>query len=261
MSTSYFSRSGDWFIPGDAAAGPWAPDMLHGRLLGGLAAREIEKEYGEPGWRAARLTVDMFRPAGFEPTEVSLCLVRRGRRIKVVDALVSVGGHEVVSARAVLLVEGPIPPGTIWQAERWASPHPETLARPEPREGDEVTDEDPVWDFRIHEGGFRTADRTRVWTRESGFLVDDEPVSPLVRAAMSGDMASPLANGGDRGVGYINGDYTLAMARYPQGEWVGLETTNHLAADGIAVGALTLYDLDGPFAISTATALSNPILD
>ena len=33
------------------------------RLLGGLAARSLEAECGVPGWRVARLTVDLFRPA------------------------------------------------------------------------------------------------------------------------------------------------------------------------------------------------------
>lgn len=258
MAISYFRRSGAGFVPTEHAAGPWAPDMLHGRLFGGLAARAVENEFVEPGWRVARLTVDMFRPAGFDQTEVSLRVVRQGRRIRVVDSLITVGGHEVASVRAIVLVTGTPPAGTIWQAEPWVSPHPDTLPRPEPRE---ATDEEPVWDFRIHEGGFRSNDRTRVWTNESGLLIDGEPITPLVRAALSGDLASPLANGSEAGIGYINGDYTLAMARYPVGEWVGLETTTHLAADGIALGAMTLYDLDGPFGTSTTTALANPILD
>ncbi|MCP5029762.1 MAG: thioesterase family protein [Actinomycetia bacterium] len=260
MATSYFRSSGAGFMPGPDAVGPWAPDMLHGRFLGGLAARSIELEFVEPGWRVARLTVDMFRPAGLQFTELTLRVVRQGRRIRVVDALLTVGDHEVASVRAIILVEGPPPPGTIWQAERWESPAPESLPRPEPRPGDDP-DTDPVWDFRIHEGGFRSNDRTRVWTNDSGHLLDDEPLSPLVRAALSADLASPLANGSEAGIGYINGDYTLAMARYPQGSWVGLETTTHLAADGIAVGAMTLYDTDGPFGTSTTTALANPILD
>ena len=86
-------------------------------------------------------------------------------------------------------------------------------------------------------------------------------MTPLVRAALSGDLASPLSNGSAAGIGYINADYTMAMARYPEGEWVGLETTTHLATDGIAVGAATMYDISGPFGTSTTTALANPVLE
>lgn len=258
MPISYFTSQGSGFAPGERAVGPWAPDMLHGRFFGALAARQLEAEFSAEGFRVARLTVDMFRPAGFDLIEVSTSLVRKGRRILVADAIVTAGGVEVASTRAVFLAEGKPPPGTIWKADEWQSPPPESLPRSQPGDGSEP---DSIWDIRIHEGGFRSDDRARVWTNESGYLLDDEPVSPLVRAALSGDLASPLSNGSEAGIGYINGDYTLALARYPVGPWVGLETTTHLAFDGIALGASTLYDLDGPFATSTTTALANPIIN
>ena len=257
MSTSYFSRRGKGFEPRPDAAGPWAPDMLHGRLLGGLAAHELEHTFTEDNWRVARLTVDMFRPAGFALVEVTTRSVRAGRRIRVADAIVTSGGIEVAACRAVILTKGTPPPGEVWQAEGWESPPPAELPLVEPPKG---ADPDPAWEIRIHEGGVSSGDRSRAWTNERGRLIDDEMVTPLVRAALSGDLASPLSNGSDAGIGYINRDYTLAMARYPVGEWVGLETTTHLAADGIAVGACTMYDVTGPFGTSTTTALANPIL-
>lgn len=255
MSISYFSRTETGFMPGEHAVGPWAPDMLHGRFFGGLAARAVEMEFLDDGWRVSRLTVDMFRPAGFELTEVATTLVRQGRRIKVVDVDVTVGGTAVASARAIVLATGTPPPGEIWQAPTWDSPHPETL--PKLNGSAEVMS---AWDLRVHEGGIQADGQARVWSNDTGALVDDEPLTPFVRAALNGDLASPLANGSAAGVGYINSDYTLAMARYPQGEWVGMETTTHLASEGIALGAVTLYDLDGPFGTSTTTALANPIL-
>ena len=255
--TRYFTSDGDGYRPTPEARGPWSADMLHGRLLGGLAARDIEAAYAEPGWRVARLTVDLFRPAAMEPATIALSSVRRGRRIHVVDSIVTVAGHDVASVRAIVLAEGEPPPGTIWQAEPWLSPAPDSL----PLMGDApAADTPPAWEFRAVSGGVESSERSRVWTRERGLLIDDEPISPLVRAAVSGDLASPLSNGSDAGIGYINGDYTMAIARYPVGEWIGVETTTHLAADGIAVGATTMYDLDGPWGTSTATALANPLL-
>lgn len=258
MSISYFTRRGDGFHPEPAAVGPWAPDMLHGRLFGGLAACVLEAEFGQTGWRVARLSVDLFRPAGFDLTEVTTRVVRQGRRLKVADAIVTVGGTEVASTRAVFLIESDPPPGEIWQAPTWDSPHPTTLPRLDPPEDAPASAD--AWDIRSHEGGVRSSERSRTWTNESGLLIDDDPITPLVRAALSADLASPLSNGSDDGIGYINGDYTLAMARYPRGEWVGLETTTHLASDGIALGASTMYDLDGPWGTSTTTALANPLL-
>ena len=257
MPAAYFHSGALGLAPTPAACGPWSPDMLHGRLLGGLAARALESQFGAVGWRAARLTVDLFRAAPMEPVIVTTALIREGRRIRVADATLRCGGHDVARTTAVFLAEGAAPIGRIWQPEPWAAPHPETIA---PREYPELEGPAPAWQFRIVEGAFGTGERARVWTRETAPLVDDEPISPFVRAAVSADIASPLANGSDKGVSYINADYTLVMGRYPVGEWVGMETSQHLADTGIALGACTLYDLDGPFGTSTATALANPPL-
>ncbi len=259
MTISYFDSSDGVVVPTKNAAGPWSPDMLHGRLLGGLAARAVEREYVDERWRVSRLTVDMFRPAGFEPITIVTRQLRRGRRIVVVDVYLTSGTIEVGAVRAVVLAEGKVPPGTSWQAERWESPAPDSLPPPERVESVDHL-EQTAWDFRVHQGGFGSGNRSRMWTNESGHLIDDEPLTPLVRAALTGDLASPLVNGGDKGVGYINADYSLALARYPTGPWVGLEATTHLASDGIAIGTATMYDLVGPFATSTTTALSNPLL-
>ena len=207
---------------------------------------------GEDGWRAARLTVDLFRPAAMTPVQVTTKVVREGRRIRVADAMLTNDGHEVARASAVMLVMGEEPPGRIWRppAGRW--PHPDEI---EPEQPD-----DEPWIFRLVDEGFGSAGRGRVWTNDTAPLVDDEPLSPFVRAAVSGDLACPLANSSDQGLHYINADYTLALSRYPAGEWIGLEVAQQLAADGISVGAATLVDLDGPFATSTGVSLANPPL-
>ncbi|MDG2261547.1 MAG: thioesterase family protein [Actinomycetota bacterium] len=255
MTKSYFTIEERGFMPGEQAAGPWSPDMLHGRFVGGLAAREIEREFVEDGWRVSRLTVDMFRPGGIELVTISPRLIRSGRRIKVVDVSITAGDHTIGGVRAVILAEGEEPEGDVWHAPMWESPDPETLGGiPEA----DAAVQSSVWEFRVHQGGIRSGDRSRVWTNDHGALVDGESMSPLVRAAVSADLASPLANGNDDGVAYINADYTLAMARYPVGAWIGHEATTHLANSGIAVGATTMYDEEGPFATSTTTALVNP---
>ena len=67
---AYYRADGDTLEPDERARGPWAPDMMHGRLLGGIAARALERAVGAPGWRAARLTVDLFRPAAMQAVHV-----------------------------------------------------------------------------------------------------------------------------------------------------------------------------------------------
>jgi len=107
-------------------------------------------------------------------------------------------------------------------------------------------------------GGFGTGDQSRVWTRETTRLVDDEDLSPFVRTALSGDIACPLANSSDDGLHYINADYTMLIGRYPVGEWVGLEVAQQIDADGISMGSATLVDSTGPFATSGGVSLARP---
>ncbi|MEZ5406642.1 MAG: thioesterase family protein [Acidimicrobiales bacterium] len=256
MIGAYFQPGPDGFGPHPEARGPWADDMLHGRLLGGLAARAFEAELIEPGWRAARLTVDLFRPAAMAPVTVRTQVVRQGRRIRVADAVMACGGHDVARATVVVLAESTEPPGRIWRPDPQPWPDPLTVAwEPDPSEPE------PAWIVTPLPGGeFESAGQSRVWTRERAGLVEGEPLTPFVRAAMSGDLACPLANGSDEGLYYINGDYTLALGRYPVGEWIGLEASQQLAADGISIASSTLVDLGGPFATSTGTSLARPAL-
>lgn len=257
MTDSYFSTTADGLLPAPHANAPWADDMLHGRLIGGLAARAIEAQIGGPGAaltrRVARLTVDLFRPAGMVPVTVTTTPVRRGRRIEVIDVSVRSDGHDVARVTALVLATSSAPPGSTWQPSPAPWPDPDALAAEDP---------DQRWQFRVVAGGFNTGERSRVWTNDTVSLVDGEPMSPLVRAAVSGDLACPLANSSDAGLHYINADYTLALGRYPVGPWVGLEVAHHIAADGIAVGGCTLVDRAGPFATSSgASVTTTPMVD
>lgn len=253
VTDSYFQSARSGVVPLPQAHAPWGEDMLHGRLLGGLAARALEVEHGAPGWRAARLTVDLFRPAAMAPVEIDVRPIRAGRRIKVSDAWMRCDGHEVGRATAVFLAESAEPPGRMWRPRNEPWPDPETIETSEPGSPDHAG-----WWFRVVSGGFGTGEQTRIWTRETTHLVDDEPVSPFVRTALSGDIACPLANSSDNGLHYINADYTMLIGRYPVDEWVGIEVAQQIAADGISMGAATFVDRTGPFATSGGVSLARP---
>ncbi len=253
MTDSYFQSVGSGVLPFPHAHAPWGEEMLHGRLLGGLAARALEAEHGAPGWRAARLTVDLFRPAAMALVEIDVRPIRAGRRLKVTDALVRCAGHDVGRATAVFLAESEEPPGRIWRPRHEPWPDPDSL------EASGVGSPDHAgWWFRVVRGGFGAGEQTRIWTKETTRLVDDEPMSPFVRTALSGDIACPLANSSDDGLHYINGDYTMLIGRYPVGEWVGLEVAQQIDADGISMGSATLVDRTGPFATSGGVSLARP---
>jgi Thioesterase-like superfamily len=226
--------------------------MLHGRLLGGLAARAVEGVGHDPELRVARLTVDMFRSPPMSALHVEARVVRDGRRVRVVDVSFRSADVEVARASALLLRTGPHPGGLTWRAPGWDAPRPETLSSP----GD--GDTDGGWDIRLlSPGGFWTAERKRLWARDRWQLVAGEELSPVVRAALAADLPNPLANSGTEGLQFINADLTLILGRLPTSEWIGLEVADHLGHDGIAVGSCTVYDTSGPIGWSSVCAITN----
>ncbi|GAA2211608.1 thioesterase family protein [Nonomuraea monospora] len=251
MTSAFFTHKRDELVPAPHARGPWSPDMLHGRLLGGLAARALEERYAEPGLRFARLTVDLFRNSPMLPVTVETTLVRDGRRIRVADAVISTEQGVIARASGVLLRESEQPGGErALVTPAWDEPPP---AAP-PTEGDGWRPPFDLWWVRpFGEPG-------RAWLREKHPLVDDEPLTPFVRTALAADFASPLANAQRDGLRFINADYTLTLARLPEGDLVGVESTGHASADGVATGQVTMHDTAGPIGFCLVTALANPVI-
>lgn len=89
-------------------------------------------------------------------------------------------------------------------------------------------------------------------------MLSGQQNSPFVRAAVVAEATSLVTHLGTRGVGYINGDLTVALTRLPVEEWIGVQEDTHWAADGVSVGTATLFDSAGPFGSGMVTAIANP---
>jgi hypothetical protein len=177
--------------------------------------------------------------------------VRDGRRVRAVDASITIGGVEVARASALLLRRADHPTGPVWGEPTWSVPAPDELA---PREGMAGGS----WDMRpITGSGFGGYEQKRLWLRDTWELVAGEPMTPFTRAAALGDFANPFANSGAEGLEFINADFTMYLRRYPTTDWLGMEVANHLGEDGIAVGQCTLYDERGAIGHSTASGVTN----
>ena len=251
---AFFTSVGDELVPATHARGWWTPGMMHGRLLGGLAARALEAEHAAEGLHFTRLTVDLFRNAPMAPVRVETHRIRDGRRIRVADATVHGANGVVARASAVLLRRSEQPPGRIPATPPWDAPAPEELFTP--RDGAWT-----AWMFdeqnNSAKGGWRDGLKRRAWLREARELVAGEPLSPFVRAALAADTASPLVHAGDEGLQFINADYTLCLSRLPLSDAIGLESGAHTSEDGVAVGHCTLHDSAGPIGYCMTTAVAN----
>ena len=230
----YFVPTDDGLAPVPEARSPWSPDMLHGRLLAGLAARAVEQH---PTWTptcaSRRLTVDMYRAPPMAPHQVTARIVRQGRRVGAVEVSITAAVVEVARATALLLRPGAAPAITAWRAPEWDVPGPDELPAPAGprRRGAAAGDE---WEIRlVNPGGFWSyGPQAGVVPRQPAACRADEPLTPVVRAALAADLPNPLANAGAEGLSFINADLTLFLARPPRSDWIGLEVADHLAATG-----------------------------
>jgi hypothetical protein len=253
---AYFEPTDAGLVPHADARAPWSPDMLHGRLLAGLAAWAIERDHGDPDFVPVRLTVDLYKSPAMALTTVDTTLVRAGGRVRAVDALITVDGHDVARASTLWLRRSEAPgdetsiPGT----PMWDAPKPDDAA------GDAGLPVDTTWDIRpIGDRGFGAPGPgpRRVWTRDRRPLVAGTAFTPFVRAALSADFASPFANSGPDGLDYINADLTLHLGRLPVGDWIGIETNDRVAADGVSVAECRYFDETGPIGFSSVCAVVN----
>lgn len=248
----FFRREGALYQPLPSGRGPWNPQSLHGRVIVGLLAYAVESEHGDDAFLPARLTVDMYKLPGFDPVELKTTIVRAGNRIKVIDAEFISGGVSMGRATCQLLRRAENSPGKVWTPPNWDAPHPDKIEPPEPRAG-----MGGMWAMRPISGGFGTATGPkRTWMKEVRELVGGKPLTPFQRAALAADFASPFANAGEQGLGYINSDVTLYLHRLPKLEWIGVEVTDHGATDGVAVGTTRFYDVEGPIGSVTCCALA-----
>lgn len=253
---AFFEPTDSGLVPHPDARAPWSPDMLHGRLLAGLAAWAIERDHGDDGFLPARLTVDLYRSPAMAPTTVATSLVRSGGRVRAADAVIQVDGVEVARASTLWLRRGEAPEGDadVDSTPDWDAPPPSDEAPRGPL-SEASFDARPAGGRGFGESGPGTR---RLWLRDRRPLVRDEALTSFVRAALCADFASPFANAGPHGLDYINADLTMHLGRLPAGDWIGIETDDRVASEGVSVAQCLFYDVEGAIGWSSACAVRNP---
>lgn len=243
-----FIRSGGGFDSLPAAEGRWAPGTLSGPAVAGLLAQVIDTEFGE-GLVAARWHCDLFRMVRSGRLEVRTRLVRSGRRIRVAEAEIVQNDNPVVRAAVTFYHRAPQPDGAVWSDPHVPAPPPVGAPRLSMASGsgDYVPSDTP--------GAWANAERKRVWT--SGWRVlDGEETTPFARAAMVSDCTNLVTGMGTGGVETINGDVSMALARAPMGDEIGLETDQFVVVDGVSIASASVFDRAGRFGVCTVTGIA-----
>ncbi len=262
MLNALFRREGDHFIPGELAASPWGPGVLHGGPPAGLLAHAIEALKPNPELFVSRITIDLFRAIPMAPVTVTTRVVRGGRRIHVVEASLLAGGVEVARASALMLLPNDVqlPPGERWRPESPVAHHdlPATglgisnARERSPRPGFHTTIE------ARRAGGAPGSGRHTSWIRIPVPLVEGEEITPLQRAAATADFGNGLSNIQTLdNSGFINADITLYLHRMPLGDWIGMDARSIHQAHGLGMIESRMYDESGPVGVAVQALLAN----
>ena len=239
--------------------GPWEPGLQHAGPVAALLARQAERAGGIPGGQTVRLTYDIFAPVPVGPVQVSTTLVRPGRRIELVEAVLS--GTD----------ERPLMRLSAWRMrtrddESPRSPDP----FPVPAGPEQSWPEDAAFfseeiayhralEWRFASGSFNSPGPAAAWTRPRCQLVEGEPMTPLQHLLVMTDAASGIsaALDWDRAT-FANVDLTVALSRPPRGEWLGMDATTVLGGSGAAQCFAVLFDADGAIGRSTQSLFVEP---
>ena len=257
MPLAMFTLEDDQLVPTHIARSMWSRDQMHGVAVSGALARALElrlAELGRTDLQPARYTVDLFQPAKMSPCTVTTEIVREGKRLCLIDAVLRQDGKPVARASCIFLLPTESPSGVVWTPEEHPEAPPIDVVPPSEEPRVPFFTSDAPWSQSFPE--HQNAGRKQTW--QAGLhVVEGEAGTPFQSVASIADATSMLVNWGTEGVQFINTDITLALARPPISSEIGLSATDRVEHDGIAVGTVEVFDRAGPLGTAMVTAIAN----
>jgi hypothetical protein len=262
VTDAFFRAEGDLFVPTELTRGPWDPDFQHAGPPAGLIAREVETVGGGEERHVGRITFEILRAVPIAPVRVEARIVRPGRSVELIEAMLSDEEGEVVKARAwrIRIEEVEMPAGlTSVDGPGLAGSSPSTLrpgfAPPGPGEADPGAFPETgrsvgyhtAMEYRFVRGGFGDPGPAIAWMRMRHPLVAGEAPTPLQRVLVAADSGNGVSSTLDWArYLFINVELTVHIHRALAGEWVCLDAITIPEANGVGVADTALYDERGP---------------
>jgi hypothetical protein len=253
--------AGESFVATDLTIGPWDPGLQHAGPPAALLVREVERAGGIEGGQAVRLAYDILGPVPVGPVLVRASVVRPGRRIELVEAVLSGADDRplmrLTAWRMRARTDGVVPP-------------PVSTAHPAPTGPEESRTEVPDFftqdvayhralDWRFAAGSFNSPGPATAWTCPRSELVEGEPTTALEHLLVMTDAASGISAVLNwNSATFANVDLTVALHRPPRGEWLGMDATTVLGDAGAGQCFAVLFDAAGPVGRSAQSLFVEP---
>jgi hypothetical protein len=260
---SFYEPEGDAYVATGLTRGPWDPGAQHAGPPAALIGREIERLGGGrmaggegPPAQVGRVTYEILRSVPIGRLRVHAEVVRPGRRVELVQALLtSEEGELLVMARGWRLrseeVSLKVPAG---RDQLPAGPEQaETGSFPEI--GYDVGYHSAM-EYRFVRGGFTELGPATVWMRMGVPLLPGEEPSPLQRVLAASDSGNGVSVTLDWSrYLFINVDLSVHLHRMPAGDWICLDAVTFPEPNGIGVADTTLLDERGTIGRAAQTLL------
>jgi hypothetical protein len=262
VTECFYLPDGDRYLATELTRGPWDPEAQHAGPPAALIGREIERlgdgriggAEGPPA-QVGRVTCEVLRAVPIAALSVSAEVVRPGRSVELVHAVLSDERGPVMRAAAWRLRTKEV------ELER----RPDRAAAPPgPDQGEEgeffPTGYDvgyhAAMDYRFVSGAFMEAGPATVWMRPRVPLVPGEQVTPLQRVLVAADSGNGVSAALDwRRYLFINVDLSVHLHRMPAGDWVRLDAITLPERNGVGLADTHLRDERGPIGRALQTLL------
>lgn len=262
--SALFTRDHGGFRPTRLSAGPWSPEALHGGPPAALLARAIESFEDGERFMVTRVTVELLKPVPFQRLEISTRFERPGRKVQIVEATLRTEEKEVARARGLRIRRGEISLPEDLASRHRSGDRSRDRPYPGPSEGSPLESGSGPFhpgfhsegvEHRFVEGSFQESGPAVDWIRVRYPLLEDEPLSPLCRTCAVADFGNGISGLLAGTHTYINPDLTVYLHRYPEGEWICLDSVTRVQGEGIALAQSQLRDERGPIGIAAQSLI------
>jgi hypothetical protein len=247
VSSSLFVREGSFYIPQDAARGPWDPNALHGSAVAAL----LTGAFTDDDRTLTRVGVDLLAPVPYAPLRLEVTPPVGGTRATRQSAMLIAGERVVARADCVAVsrLDLDLPSSPAAATSPFASFDVPDLTRTRRHVVDNVGWEcfdslavaAPRLKAELPDGGWG------FWLRLLIPVVEGVPNTGAQVALAAADYSSSsTAQYLDFSRwSYRNADLVVHLSRPPVGDWVGLLSTSLAQSTGSGLGMGALFDEAG----------------
>jgi len=259
LPAALYEPTDDGYVATALTIGPWDAGLQHAGPPAALLLREAERASGIDGGQTVRMAYDIFAPVPVGPVRVQTSVVRPGRRIELIEAVLS--GVEdrplmrLSTWRMRSRADGPVTEGL---------PNAVAAGPEESRVEDaEFFTEEIAYhralEWRFASGSFNAPGPAAAWTSARCELVAGEPMTPLQHLLVMTDAASGISAELDwTSATFANVDLLVSLHRPPRGEWLGMDARTVFGGTGAAQCSAVLFDADGPIGRSAQSLFVEP---